>query len=366
MEEQKSIVHLQKEKLNINDIIEAVTSPSCGAISTFIGTTRDNFESKKVLKLEYEAYEPMALKEMSNICKKIREQWNVQHIAIIHRLGEVPVSESSIAIAISSPHRQDSLQAVQFAIDTVKSSVPIWKKEVYDDQGAVWKENKECHKNVVIKSERLDVDDPGRNESDRSDRVKIDVDPSQVQVRASAEELRRRIGAFISRKREQNNMFNIQEFCSHRNLKDENESSCARVDAILIPRKDSKSHVKVHRVFNAHGPQTMKPSALQTSPEFPNTPETVNPVLDERLSSPEKFLGIEKPVPRDIYQRIKNIEDRIRYLESLSPEYKDFFTLGAVGGQDRPQKPVRKRTFSSAELDNKLVELEEKYAKKVR
>ncbi|XP_011306690.1 molybdopterin synthase catalytic subunit [Fopius arisanus] len=355
MEDKKSIVHLQKEKLNINEIIEAVISPSCGAVSTFIGTTRDNFEAKKVLKLEYEAYEPMALKEMSSICRKIRDQWNVEHIAIFHRLGEVPVSESSIAIAISSPHRQDSLQAVQFAIDTVKSSVPIWKKEIYEDAGSdsQWKENKEWN-NVVVKSK-----------SRFSGRVKVEADPREVQVTVSSQELMRRIDAFISRKREQNNMFNIQEFCSHRNLRDDDETSCARVDAILIPRKDSKSHVKVHRVFNAHGPQTMNPSALRT-PELLGSPEAPNPALDERLSGPERFLMIDKPVPTDIYQRIKNIEDRIRFLESLSPEYKHFFMLGAAGGQDRPQKPVRKRTFSSAELDTKLVELEEKYAKKVK
>ncbi|XP_076757008.1 molybdopterin synthase catalytic subunit-like isoform X1 [Xylocopa sonorina] len=137
-------VKLQQGELNIADIIGLVTAPNCGAVSNFIGITRDNFDNKKVLKLEYEAYEPMALKEMKNICSKMRSQWNVHHIAMYHRLGEVPVSEASVIIAISSPHREASLKAVEYAINTLKASVPIWKKEIYDTEESQWKENREC------------------------------------------------------------------------------------------------------------------------------------------------------------------------------------------------------------------------------
>lgn len=94
--------------------------------------------------MEYEAYEKMALKEMNNICEKIRSKWNLEYIVIYHRLGEVPVSEASVVIAISSPHRKESLKAVEYAIELLKSSVPIWKKEVYDSNESEWKENKEC------------------------------------------------------------------------------------------------------------------------------------------------------------------------------------------------------------------------------
>lgn len=98
--------------------------------------------------MEYEAYDSMALKAMTSICDTIREKWpDTKHIAIYHRLGVVPVKESSIIIAISSPHRQESLGAVQFAIDDVKTKVPIWKKEFYGDENEgiyTWKENKEC------------------------------------------------------------------------------------------------------------------------------------------------------------------------------------------------------------------------------
>lgn len=84
------------------------------------------------------------MKELQAVCNKVRLQWNVERIAIFHRLGEVPVKEASIAIVISSPHRKESLQAVQFAIDEVKTSVPIWKKEIYENDEPEWKENKEC------------------------------------------------------------------------------------------------------------------------------------------------------------------------------------------------------------------------------
>jgi len=137
-------VHLTQEKLDLEAINKLVTSPSCGAISIFIGTTRDNFKGRKVLRLEYEAYNEMAVKEMKKICSLIREKWSVENIAIHHRLGLVPITESSVIIAIASPHRQASMEASQFAINTLKATVPIWKKEVYEDGATEWKENCEC------------------------------------------------------------------------------------------------------------------------------------------------------------------------------------------------------------------------------
>lgn len=101
-----------------------------------------------MLSLKYEAYDKMADKMLLKICDNIREKWTeVKHIALYHRLGLVPIKESSVVIAISSPHRQDSLEAVQFAIDELKRTVPIWKKEIYggDHKGTeMWKQNKEC------------------------------------------------------------------------------------------------------------------------------------------------------------------------------------------------------------------------------
>lgn len=121
------------------------TSPTCGAVSIFVGITRDNFQGKGVLSLEYEAYQPMAEKELEAVANEIREQWpSVEHVVLQHRLGMVPVTESSVIVCVSSPHRQESLSAVSFGIDALKAKVPIWKKEIYDDGTKSWKENKEC------------------------------------------------------------------------------------------------------------------------------------------------------------------------------------------------------------------------------
>ncbi|KAK9299711.1 hypothetical protein QLX08_007342 [Tetragonisca angustula] len=373
----KNIVKLQQEKLNVGHIIGLVTAPNCGAISNFIGTTRDNFDNKKVLKLEYEAYEPMALKEMNNICSKIRSQWKVHHIAIYHRLGEVPVSEASIVIAISSPHREESLKAVEYAINSLKASVPIWKKEVYDTQESQWKENKECawsnnaidieeSKNIV--NETITDYNDEKTEKGEEEVPKVIIDPNLVQIRATPDELKHRILSFIERKRQQVNIVNVQEFCSHRDQCDENENSCARVDAILIRRKDSKSHVKVHRVLNAWGPQTVDQRTLYktTTSETTQANNNYSSVLDERISTTEKILGINRPVPKDVYERLKNIENRILYLEGISPEYKEVWKTEEMNSLKGTFKPVRKRTYSMIELDSKLHELEDKYAKRMK
>ncbi len=100
---------------------------------------------RPVVRLEYEAFESMAIKEILKICNQIRLKWNgVRHIAVHHRIGQVKVEEPSIIIAISSPHRKESLEAVAFCIDQIKTTVPIWKKEWYGDEDYAWKENSEA------------------------------------------------------------------------------------------------------------------------------------------------------------------------------------------------------------------------------
>ncbi|KAK0088601.1 hypothetical protein PV325_011294 [Microctonus aethiopoides] len=350
-----------KLQLSENDVIAIIpplsgVSPSCGAISTFIGTTRDNFDSKTVVKLEYEAYEPMASKVMNSICDEIRAKWNVKHVAIYHRLGEVPVCEASIAIAISSPHRHESLKAVEYAIDNLKSTVPIWKREFYDTTDSTWKENKECDIKVTPKLEVLDIVEESKPDvkqptQENVDNIEINFD--QVQVRADVEELNRRIKSLIDRKRMQVNTVNVQEFCNHRDANSESESSCARVNAILIHRNDSKSHVKVYRVFNPHGPQTMNFTSLVDNSQTQSNQNSVgsdHPILDERLSMSEKFLSINKPVPRDIYERIKNIEDRILYLEGISPEYRNIYMEEDSRKVTDPLKPIHKRLVCDMQI----------------
>lgn len=122
--------------------ITYVSAPQAGAIATFSGTTRDTFEGKTVVELRYEAYVPMAIRCIKSICSSARSSWNLHSIAVVHRLGTVPVGETSVFIAVSAVHRADALDACKFLIDELKASVPIWKKEVYTN-GEVWKENSE-------------------------------------------------------------------------------------------------------------------------------------------------------------------------------------------------------------------------------
>lgn len=93
--------------------------------------------------MQYEAYQPMAEREMLAICQRMRERWPLRHVAIAHRIGVVPIGEASVEIAVSSAHRREALEAVQFAIDDLKAHVPIWKKEIYEGDAAAWKENAE-------------------------------------------------------------------------------------------------------------------------------------------------------------------------------------------------------------------------------
>ncbi|XP_063310101.1 molybdopterin synthase catalytic subunit-like [Pelobates fuscus] len=138
-------IKVTPDKLSTDEVSQLVVSPDCGAVSIFIGTTRNIFEGKKVARLEYEAYTPMAEMELKKILADIRQKWvSVKHIAVYHRLGLVPIAEASVIIAISSPHRNDSLDAVKYCINTLKATVPIWKKEVYEEESYTWKENKEC------------------------------------------------------------------------------------------------------------------------------------------------------------------------------------------------------------------------------
>ena len=136
-------VYLSRDVLDYSSIINFVRTDKCGAISTFIGTTRDNFEDKSVTYLAYEAYDDMAMSEMLSICESIQRDYDGIHkIYIAHKIGECPVGDISVVIAVSSEHRKEGLAAVSFAIDELKKRVPIWKKEHYKEGDPLWKDNK--------------------------------------------------------------------------------------------------------------------------------------------------------------------------------------------------------------------------------
>uniref|UniRef100_A0A914Z913 Molybdopterin synthase catalytic subunit n=1 Tax=Panagrolaimus superbus TaxID=310955 RepID=A0A914Z913_9BILA len=140
-------VRIQSDPISSMSTEKFVNLPNCGAISTFIGTTRDNFNNKKVKLLEYECYEAMAYSEMKNVCQKTREKFaEIKRIAIFHRIGKVDIGEASVIISSSSPHRREAIEATHFAIDILKETVPIFKKEIYEDGTKSWKENAEFDK----------------------------------------------------------------------------------------------------------------------------------------------------------------------------------------------------------------------------
>ncbi|KAF8400157.1 hypothetical protein HHK36_013455 [Tetracentron sinense] len=143
-EEEKTLIEILEENtpIDLTKYINFVHAPQSGAIATFSGTTRDTFEGKTVVELRYEAYVPMAIRRVKSICSLARSSWDLDSIAVAHRLGPVPVGQTSVFIAISAVHRADALDACKYVIDEIKASVPIWKKEIYAN-GEVWKENSE-------------------------------------------------------------------------------------------------------------------------------------------------------------------------------------------------------------------------------
>ena len=123
--------------IDVAAVTAAVADAGSGGTVTFVGTTRDHHEGRRVTRLEYEAYREMALAEMHKIGDVARQRWPIERIAIVHRIGVVPVGEASVAIAVSAPHRVAAFEACHFAIDRLKEVVPIWKKEHFEG-GEIW------------------------------------------------------------------------------------------------------------------------------------------------------------------------------------------------------------------------------------
>ena len=127
-----------EEPIDVGALIEGARRPDCGAISTFVGTTRvDEASGASVEYLEYEAYRPMADRTLEEIGAEIGERWEVGHVSIVHRLGRVDPGEPSVAIVVASPRRRPAFEASRYAIERIKEIVPIWKREVWSD-GYVW------------------------------------------------------------------------------------------------------------------------------------------------------------------------------------------------------------------------------------
>lgn len=125
--------------LDPRPLLDFVSKRESGAVVVFLGTVRSENEGRAVSRLEYEAYAPMAAKEMRRIGEEIRERWPATEVAMQHRVGRLEVGETAVVIAVSSPHRAEAFAACQYAIDRLKEIVPIWKKEVWEG-GEAWLE----------------------------------------------------------------------------------------------------------------------------------------------------------------------------------------------------------------------------------
>ncbi len=125
------------QPLNIDAVIASVATPSCGAVSTFVGTVRDTNAGRRVRWLEYEAYAPLALRSFEQIAEEALERWPGIHLAIHHRTGRVAIGEPSVVIAAASGHRADAFGASRYAIERIKQITPIWKHEHFEG-GDVW------------------------------------------------------------------------------------------------------------------------------------------------------------------------------------------------------------------------------------
>ena len=136
------LVDVSPDPIDLTSLFDFVASPQAGAIVSFVGTVREFSRGKKVTALTYEAYEPMAKKELMGIAKEMLSRWQLCKVAIVHRTGTLSVGKISVAIVVSAPHRSDAFEAARYAIERIKEIVPIWKREHFDDGTSEWVEGK--------------------------------------------------------------------------------------------------------------------------------------------------------------------------------------------------------------------------------
>ncbi len=127
------------DSIRTQELADALKAPEDGAVAVFEGIVRNHSHGRKTLYLEYEAYEPLALRKMEEIGREIKEKYRIDRIGMIHRTGRLEIGETSVAIVVTSAHRRAAFEACHYAIDRLKQIVPIWKKEYFED-GAVWAE----------------------------------------------------------------------------------------------------------------------------------------------------------------------------------------------------------------------------------
>jgi molybdopterin synthase catalytic subunit len=137
-----AIVKITREPLDdeaVNALLRSLDDPGTGGIVTFEGVVRNHARGKRVRYLEYDAYAEMAEQEMARIAAEVERRWHTEHVALVHRIGRLEIGECSVVVVVACPHRAEAFEACRYAIDTLKATVPIWKKEVAED-GEEWVE----------------------------------------------------------------------------------------------------------------------------------------------------------------------------------------------------------------------------------
>jgi len=134
------VADLTRQPIAVEPLLAEARRPDCGAIALFLGTTRDHHQGRTVARLAYEAYEPMALAALERLEREAVERHDVAACRIVHRLGEVPAAEASVAVVVSAAHRGPAFDACRWAMDTLKREAPIWKKEFFQEGGSAWVE----------------------------------------------------------------------------------------------------------------------------------------------------------------------------------------------------------------------------------
>jgi molybdopterin synthase catalytic subunit len=153
----------------------AASDPSCGAVATFCGITRNHFEGRRVERLSYEAYVPMAEKELLSLCRETMEQWNIRRVVAVHILGDCPVGRASVILACASPHRRDALAGCDYLIEQLKRRIPIWKQEVYEGDDRVWKENAEWFAQDGVSQQRRRMVPLESNQEEKTTNTGVDL-----------------------------------------------------------------------------------------------------------------------------------------------------------------------------------------------
>lgn len=130
-------IKISKHALDTAYCIAQATDPACGGMAVFIGSVRNKTQGKEVVRLEYECYEGMALKEMEKIAADAIRIYDIKNVCIHHRVGTLKIGDDAVVIAVNAPHRDAAFAACRYTIDTLKQTVPIWKKEIFED-GEEW------------------------------------------------------------------------------------------------------------------------------------------------------------------------------------------------------------------------------------